>query len=102
VNPLLTLGSLTTDIEHAVGQIANDEGGLGDTSGLDTRAEDILVSGEVVGLSNAVNSIEVTGASMMLANCWASCRGRLQRHRKISQCPLTIWQSRSAGIHANA
>lgn len=63
VNPLLTLGSLATDVEHAVGQIANDEGGLGDTGSLDTRAENILVSGEVVGLSNAVNSVEVAGGA---------------------------------------
>ena len=59
VNPLLTLGSLTTDVEHTVGQIANNEGGLGDTGGLDTGAEHILVSGEVVGLGNTVNGIEV-------------------------------------------
>jgi hypothetical protein len=64
VNPLLTLGSLTTDIEHAVGQIANDEGSLGDTGGLDTGAKDILISGEVVGLSNTVNSVEVAGKVM--------------------------------------
>ena len=59
VNPLLTLGSLTADVEHPVGQIADDECGLGDTGGLDTRAEDILVSGEVVGLGDTVNGIEV-------------------------------------------
>lgn len=59
MNPLLTLRTLTTDIEHTVGQVANNEGGLGDTGGLDTRAKDILVGGEVVGLSNALNSVEV-------------------------------------------
>jgi hypothetical protein len=67
VNPLLTLGTLTTDVEHAVGQIANDEGGLGNTGGLDTRAENILVGGEVIGLSDAVNSVEVARGSGMLA-----------------------------------
>jgi hypothetical protein len=67
VNPLLTLGTLTTDVEHAVGQIADDEGSLGNTGGLDTRTENILVSGEVVGLSDAVNSVEVAGGSNMLA-----------------------------------
>jgi hypothetical protein len=59
VNPLLTLRSLTTDVEHAVGQIANNEGGLGNTGGLDTRAEHILVGREVVGLSDTVNGVEV-------------------------------------------
>ncbi|KAF2802885.1 uncharacterized protein BDZ99DRAFT_548108 [Mytilinidion resinicola] len=48
-----------SDIEHAVGQVANDESGLSDTSGLDTRAEDMLVVGDVVRSDNAVNGIEV-------------------------------------------
>ena len=59
VNPLLSLGSLTTDVEHAVCQVADDECGLGDTGGLDTGTEDILVGGEVVGLGDAVNGVEV-------------------------------------------
>lgn len=59
VNPLLTLRTLTTDVEHTVGQVANNEGGLGDTGSLDTRAKDILVGGEVVGLGNTLNSVEV-------------------------------------------
>ena len=36
VDPLLSLRSLATDVEHAVGQVANDECRLGDTGGLDT------------------------------------------------------------------
>ena len=67
MNPLLTLRSLATHVEHAVGQIANNEGSLGDTSGLDTRAENILVSGEIVGLSNAVNSVKVARRDSTLA-----------------------------------
>jgi len=59
VNPLLSLGSLTTDIEHAVGQIANDEGSLGNTGGLNTGAKNILVSGKVVGLGDPINGIKV-------------------------------------------
>ena len=62
VDPLLALGTLTTDVEHAVGQVANDEGGLSDTCGLDTRAEDILVVGDVVGGGDAVNRVEVARA----------------------------------------
>lgn len=50
---------MTTDVEHAVGQIANDESGLGNTGGLDTGAEDILVGREIIGLANAVNGVEV-------------------------------------------
>ena len=37
MNPLLPLGSLTTNIKHAVGELADDECGLSDTSGLDSR-----------------------------------------------------------------
>lgn len=59
VNPLLALGSLTTNVEHAVCEVTNNECGLGDTGGLDTGTEDILVGGEVVGLGNALNGIEV-------------------------------------------
>lgn len=60
VDPLLTFGSLTTNIEHTVGQVANDESSLGDTGGLDTGAEHILVIGHVVRLSDPVNGVEVT------------------------------------------
>lgn len=59
MNPLLTLRTLTTDIEHAVGKIADDESRLGNTGGLDTRAKDILVVGNVVGLGDTVYRIEV-------------------------------------------
>lgn len=38
MNPLLTLGTLTTDVKHTVGEVANDEGGFSNTSGLYTRA----------------------------------------------------------------
>lgn len=55
VDPLLSLRSLTTDVEHAVGQVADDEGSLGDTGGLDTRAQDVLVVGDVVGGGDAIN-----------------------------------------------
>lgn len=59
VDPLLSLGSLTTDVEHSVGEIADDEGGLGDTGSLDTRTEDILVGRKIIGLGDTVNGIKV-------------------------------------------
>jgi hypothetical protein len=59
MDPLLTLRALSSNIEHAVCKISNDEGGFGDTSSLDTRSEDVLVIWHVVGLSNAVNVVEV-------------------------------------------
>lgn len=55
VNPLLTLGTLTPDIEHAVCKVTNNECGLGDTGSLDTGTEDILVGGKVVGLGDTLN-----------------------------------------------
>ena len=59
VDPLLTFRPLTTDIEHAVGEVADDEGRLGDTGRLDTRAEDILIVRNVVGGGDAVDRVEV-------------------------------------------
>ena len=55
VDPLLSLRSLTTDIEHTVGEVADDERGLSDTSCLDTRSKNILVVGDVVRGGDAVN-----------------------------------------------
>lgn len=83
MDPLLTLGTLTTDVEHAVGKIANDEGSLGDTGRLDTGAENILVVGNVVRLSNAVYRVEV---AMTVVS------GEEWRARQMRQ--HTIWQSR--------
>lgn len=68
MNPLFTFGTLTTNIEHAVGEVANDESGFGDTGGLDTRTENVLVAGEVVGLSNALNRVKVA-SKIRLGNC---------------------------------
>jgi hypothetical protein len=63
VNPLFPLGSLAADIEHAVGEVANDKGRFGDTSSLDTGTEDVLVIGGVVGSGNALDGIKVAGGS---------------------------------------
>lgn len=59
VNPLLPLRPLTTHVEHPVRQVADDKGSFRNTGSLDTRAEDILVSGEIVGLGDALNAIKV-------------------------------------------
>ena len=61
VYPLLSFRSLSTNIEHAVCQIANDKGRLGDTSGLDTRSQDILVIWHVVWSSDSIDRVEVAG-----------------------------------------
>ena len=61
VNPLLTLRPLATDVEHAVCEVSDDEGRLGDTGRLDTRPQNILVVRHVVGRGNASNVIKVAG-----------------------------------------
>ena len=59
VDPLLSLRTLSSDIKHSVCKVSNDECGLGNTSGLDTGTEDILVVGHIVGLCDALNVVEV-------------------------------------------
>ena len=59
VYPLLPLGTLATNVKHAVGEVADDEGGFGDARGFDTRAEDVLVVGNIVRRSDAVGRVEV-------------------------------------------
>lgn len=61
MNPLLPLGTLTTDVEHTVGEITDNERRFGDTRGLDTGTKDILVGREVVTLRDALDGIEVAG-----------------------------------------
>jgi hypothetical protein len=62
VDPLLSLRTLSSDIEHAISKVTNNESSLGDTGGLDTGAENILIVGHVVGLRDALNVIEVAGS----------------------------------------
>jgi hypothetical protein len=61
VNPLLSLGPLSSNIEHAIGEVSNDERSLSDTCSLDTGAENILIVGHVVRLCDALNVVEVAG-----------------------------------------
>lgn len=82
VDPLLALGTLSSDVEHAVGELANDEGCLSDTGGLDTGAEDILVRGEVVALGDALDGVKVANLRLAL---WLGEHGGF----------LTIWPSHS-------
>ncbi len=60
VYPFLSLRSLASNVEHTVGELADDEGGLSDASSLDSRSKYILVVGEVVGLCDAADGVEVT------------------------------------------
>ena len=57
--PFLTFGALTTNVEHAICEVSDIERRLGYTGGLDTGAQDILIIGEVIRLSDAVNGVKV-------------------------------------------
>ena len=59
VYPLLSFRSLTTHIEHAVCEVADNEGGFGDTGSLDTRSKNVLVIGDVFACGNTVDGVEV-------------------------------------------
>jgi hypothetical protein len=95
--PLLSFRSLTTDVEHAVGKVANDKGRLSDTGGLYTRAQHILVVGNVVWCRNAVNRVEVA--------CTVSQRNQTKEamlnslFRRIVQ--LVLARSLEALLHAS-
>ena len=60
VYPLLPLRSLTSDVEHAVCELADDESSLSDASGLHSRSKHILVVREVVWLCDSTNGVEIT------------------------------------------
>lgn len=87
VNPLLTLRALSTDVKHSVCKLANNESGLSDTGGLDTRSEHILVIWHVVVLSNSADVVKV-------AITVSACLDRIESDS------LTILQSHSTGTRA--
>jgi len=54
MNPLLPLGSLSTDVEHAVCERAGLEDGLADSSRPQTTTENILIARQIVVHEQAV------------------------------------------------
>ena len=58
--PFLALRALTADVEHAVREIADDEGSLGNASGLDTRAKNVLVVRNIIRCGYSINWIKIT------------------------------------------
>ena len=84
VDPLLPLRPLATDVEHAVRELTDDEGRLGDTGRLDTRSQDVLVVGHVVGRRDTRDIIEVAAESQHQRNAikpW--CRQNLLSRRVV-------------------
>jgi hypothetical protein len=61
MNPLLSLGSLATNIKHTIRKVLNNESRFGDTGSLDSRSEHILIVGKVIVRSNAVDRVEIAG-----------------------------------------
>ena len=66
VDPLLSFRSLSTNIEHSVGQVLDDEGRLGDAGSLDTGAQDILIIRHVIVRGDAVDRVKV---AVVVSNC---------------------------------
>lgn len=50
MDPFLSFGTLTTDVEHSVGEVLDVESCFGDTRRLDPGAQYILVGREVIWL----------------------------------------------------
>lgn len=65
VDPLLPFATLATDVEKFVCKLANLEGCLRNTSGLDTAAKDVLVCGKVTRLRHAVDCVEVVDSRIV-------------------------------------
>lgn len=59
VHPLLTLRSLSTNIDHDELVVLHCESSLDDTGGLDTRTKDVLIVGDKVGSGATSNIIQV-------------------------------------------
>jgi hypothetical protein len=59
VNPLLSLRSLPTNIEHSVGEVLDDESCFGNTGSFDARSQDILIVGEIIVGGNSVDGVEI-------------------------------------------
>lgn len=59
VDPLPTLGALSSDIHHTEDDLVEVEGVLDDASRGNTNTEDVLLCGEVIGLGEAVEVAQV-------------------------------------------
>jgi hypothetical protein len=59
VDPLLSLGTLTTDVKETVVEVTDVEAGFSDTGGLDTGSQDVLVGREVVWGGDTVDGLKV-------------------------------------------
>ncbi len=58
VYPLFPFRTLTTNIDHLVGQVAQLEDGLGYASGPQTRSQNVLVCGKEISGKQALNVLE--------------------------------------------
>jgi len=67
VDPLLSLRSLSSDVEHAVCKVTNDESGFGNTSGLDTGSKNVLIVWHVIASRDSGDVVEVTTRLLALS-----------------------------------
>lgn len=70
--PFLALRSLSSYVEHAVGEVLDDEGGFRNACGLDTGSEHILVIGYVVMGCDALDRIKVAGQTRQFCSSVAA------------------------------
>lgn len=63
VDPLLAFATLSTDVEHTVRKIANNESRFRNTGRLDTRSQNILVVGHIVRRGDTGDIIEVAATA---------------------------------------
>jgi hypothetical protein len=70
MNPLLSLGSLASNIKHTIRKVLNNESRFGDTGSLDSRSEHILIIGKVIVRSNAVDRVEIAGKRSAEVGLW--------------------------------
>ena len=71
--PFLSFGSLSANVEHAVCEVTNNEGGLGDTGRLDTGPKDVLIVGDVIWLCYALDRVKVAGRTSVSRNESSCC-----------------------------
>lgn len=58
MNPLFPLAPLTSDVKHAINQVADRKLDFCDTGRLDARSDDIFVGWNVVGSADTVDFVE--------------------------------------------
>ena len=87
---------LTTDIEQTVCQLADTEGRLGDTRGLDTRAQDILVGREIPRRAHPVDAVEIVRRAVVELVLARAADGFADGRVAPEVVPVSAWTIRGS------